>query len=159
MGGGARLVGALRLRALRVPESEGRPEEKLALDALHFTKIEKSSAILVLNVFGYVGESTLREIAHARLLKKKVYMLETWGEGCGVGKMHKKSVQEAAARYQVAGFRSPKGMLVGGQSMGDRTSVVNYYAFDLLGVSSTLRSSLVERLDRKLRPLWDMEGE
>ncbi len=133
------------------------PEEKVALDALHFTKIEKSEAILVLNVFGYVGDSTLREIAHARRLQKKVYMLETWGEGCGIDWKHAKSVQEAAKRFDVTGFRSPKGMMIGGQSMGDGMAVVNYYAFDLLGPPSTLRSSLVERLDRTLRPLAGLD--
>jgi hypothetical protein len=52
-------------------------EVKLRLDSLHFRKIELADEILVLNVGGYVGESTAREIAHARWLEKPVRWLET----------------------------------------------------------------------------------
>lgn len=132
-------------------------EEKLALDALHFTKIECSEAILVLNVFGYVGESTLREIAHARLWRREVYVLETWGEGCGVGEDHNPDYQEAARRFGVAGFRSPGGMALGDQILKDGTPVRNRFAHDLLATSEALRYSLVKRLDQKLRPLKGLE--
>lgn len=39
---------------------------KQALDRLHFAKIDLSDAIYVINVGGYVGSSTRREIAYAR---------------------------------------------------------------------------------------------
>jgi hypothetical protein len=41
------------------------PEKKIELDQLHMDKIDMSDEILVLNVNGYVGESTRNEIHHA----------------------------------------------------------------------------------------------
>jgi hypothetical protein len=52
------------------------PEQKVALDELHKRKIDLADEILVLNVGGYVGESTASEIAYARLLGKLVRWLE-----------------------------------------------------------------------------------
>lgn len=57
------------------------PEERIEqikkdLDALHFRKIELADEILVLNVGGYVGQSTSNEIAYARQLGKPVRWLE-----------------------------------------------------------------------------------
>lgn len=40
-------------------------EEKKLLDHLHFRKIDMSDGIYVLNVGGYIGQSTAREIAYA----------------------------------------------------------------------------------------------
>ncbi|GAJ11122.1 unnamed protein product [marine sediment metagenome] len=51
-------------------------ECKEDLDRLHFRKIELADEIFVLNVGGYVGDSTKREIAYARSLGKKVRWLE-----------------------------------------------------------------------------------
>jgi len=48
------------------------PEQKDALDELHFDKISMSDEILVLNVDGYVGESTRNEIALAIMLNKPI---------------------------------------------------------------------------------------
>ncbi len=45
-------------------------------DRLHFRKIELADEILVLNVGGYIGDSTKREIAYARKLGKKIRWLE-----------------------------------------------------------------------------------
>jgi hypothetical protein len=47
-------------------------QEKTALDALHFRKIDLSDAIFVVNVGGYIGSSTKREIAYARAQGKAV---------------------------------------------------------------------------------------
>lgn len=56
------------------------PEElaaiKARLDELHLRKIEMADEILVLNVGGYVGESTRREVAYAIELKKDVRWFE-----------------------------------------------------------------------------------
>jgi hypothetical protein len=48
---------------------------KERVDELHLRKIEMSDEILVLNVDGYIGESTMREIAHARKMGKSVRYL------------------------------------------------------------------------------------
>lgn len=57
---------------------------KQEMDAAHFRKIALSDGILVINRFGYIGESTMREIDHARSLGKDVYFIESWGKGEGV---------------------------------------------------------------------------
>lgn len=52
------------------------PAQKEALDALHMHKIDMADEILVLNIGGYIGESTAREIAHAERNGKRVRYLE-----------------------------------------------------------------------------------
>lgn len=51
-------------------------EEKNLLDAVHKRKIEIADEVFVLNVGGYIGESTRSEIAHARALGKPIRWLE-----------------------------------------------------------------------------------
>ena len=46
--------------------------QRAALDALHLRKIDLADRVLVVNPGGYVGESTSREIAHARSTGKPV---------------------------------------------------------------------------------------
>jgi len=50
--------------------------EKTMLDLIHLCKIDNSDAVVVLNVGGYVGESTQREIHWAQAKAKKIYFLE-----------------------------------------------------------------------------------
>jgi hypothetical protein len=50
------------------------------LDLLHFYKIDLAHEVLILNVEGYVGESTRREIAYARLMGKRIRWLEPVAE-------------------------------------------------------------------------------
>lgn len=49
---------------------------KQMLDCLHLRKIDLADEILVLNVGGYVGESTRREIEYAMANGKRVRFLE-----------------------------------------------------------------------------------
>jgi hypothetical protein len=49
---------------------------KARLDILHFHKIAMSDEILVLNVGGYIGESTEREIVYANSIGIKIRYLE-----------------------------------------------------------------------------------
>jgi hypothetical protein len=49
---------------------------KTMLDELHMRKIDMADEVLILNVDGYVGESTSRELAYARKLGKVVRFLE-----------------------------------------------------------------------------------
>jgi hypothetical protein len=51
-------------------------KQKEMLDELHFRKIDISSEILVVNVGGYIGESTRNEIDYAYLKGKSVCYLE-----------------------------------------------------------------------------------
>lgn len=53
-----------------------RAATKSKLDALHLRKVELADEVLILNVGGYVGDSTRRELAHARMLGKRVAFLE-----------------------------------------------------------------------------------
>ena len=51
-------------------------EQKMLLDRIHFEKIRLSDEIFVINVGGYIGPSTKREIEHASRLGKIVHYLE-----------------------------------------------------------------------------------
>jgi hypothetical protein len=52
------------------------PEQKVKLDELHKRKIDLADRVLVLNVGGYVGESTRSEIEYAQTHGKQVEYLE-----------------------------------------------------------------------------------
>jgi hypothetical protein len=52
------------------------PEQKIALDELHKRKIDLADEILVVNVGGYIGESTKSEIEYAERLGMSVRYLE-----------------------------------------------------------------------------------
>jgi hypothetical protein len=52
------------------------PEQKVALDELHKRKIDIAHEVLVLNVGGYIGESTRSEIEYAKAYDKPVRYLE-----------------------------------------------------------------------------------
>lgn len=45
---------------------------KEIVDELHLRKIDLADEVLVLNVDGYIGESTAKEIAYAKSLKKPI---------------------------------------------------------------------------------------
>ena len=51
-------------------------EEKIALDELHKRKIDLADRVLVLNVSGYVGDSTRSEIDYATANNKPISYLE-----------------------------------------------------------------------------------
>jgi hypothetical protein len=51
-------------------------ELAIRLDTLHFWKIKMADEVLFLNVGGYMGESTRRELAYAKRLKKVIRFLE-----------------------------------------------------------------------------------
>jgi len=57
-------------------DGEAREHVKQKLDVLHLYKIVVAHEILVLNVDGYIGQSTRRELTHARELHKHVRFLE-----------------------------------------------------------------------------------
>lgn len=45
-------------------------------DILHYRKIDLADEVLILNVGGYIGESTARELEYARNLGKRIRFLE-----------------------------------------------------------------------------------
>ena len=59
-------------------------EQKNGLDSLHFSKIDLADEVFVLDVGGYIGESTRNEIRHAKTTGKPVTYLSrfhpTWTE-------------------------------------------------------------------------------
>jgi hypothetical protein len=57
------------------------PEVMQSLDELHLCKIDLADEILVVNVGGYIGLSTRREIAYARRHGKRVRWLESGAYG------------------------------------------------------------------------------
>ncbi len=50
--------------------------DKERLDELHLRKIDLADEVLILNVAGYVGQSTRREIEYARRMGKRIRWLE-----------------------------------------------------------------------------------
>ena len=52
------------------------PEQKTFLDNHYLFKVKLANEILVINVGGYIGESTKREIAYAKALGKRIRYLE-----------------------------------------------------------------------------------
>lgn len=57
------------------------PEEELEriknnLDNLHLEKIDMANRVIILNVGGYIGESTQRELDYAKLSGKRISFLE-----------------------------------------------------------------------------------
>ncbi len=55
---------------------EDMAELKERLDVLHFRKIDMSDVVFILNVGGYIGKSTQRELDYARALGKEIRFLE-----------------------------------------------------------------------------------
>lgn len=51
-------------------------EQKRELDELHLDKIDLAHEVLILNVGGYIGESTQRELAYAVYLHKGLRFLD-----------------------------------------------------------------------------------
>lgn len=69
------LAGRIVLSVGSFPHSDGvamSAEEKALVDELHLRKIDLSDEILVIDHGGYVGDSTRREISHAKNTGKKV---------------------------------------------------------------------------------------
>ncbi|MCE2616335.1 MAG: hypothetical protein ACTTKN_07950 [Phocaeicola sp.] len=56
-------------------EEVWKPGVKEMLDDMHLRKIDLADEIFVINVNGYIGESTKREIAYAKSAGKKVNYL------------------------------------------------------------------------------------
>ncbi len=52
------------------------PDQKQGLDELHLRKIDLADEVLILNVGGYIGESTARELAYAYERGKAVRFLQ-----------------------------------------------------------------------------------
>jgi hypothetical protein len=53
------------------------PETKKMLDELHLRKIDLADEVMILNVGGYIGESTKKELEYARKHNKSIKFLET----------------------------------------------------------------------------------
>ncbi|HEY0755675.1 MAG TPA: hypothetical protein VGD98_17085 [Ktedonobacteraceae bacterium] len=51
-------------------------EKKQELDLLHLSKIEEADLVRILNVEGYIGERTQRELEYAQRLGKMILFLE-----------------------------------------------------------------------------------
>ncbi|MGZ6751403.1 MAG: hypothetical protein ACXVD5_12940 [Nocardioides sp.] len=58
------------------PATEPSAEDRDRLGRVHLRKVAMADEVLVVNVGGYVGESTRREVAHARSLEITVRFLE-----------------------------------------------------------------------------------
>ena len=90
-------LGAIVLGLHLLPASYPGPADHIAeaegvakqMDELHLRKIDLADKITVINVDGYIGDSTKREIEYARLHGKPVSWLYTFVCGrCGDNNMH-----------------------------------------------------------------------
>ncbi len=74
---------------------------KKTLDEVHMQKLAVSDATLVLNVFGYIGKSTMNEIEMSRKLLKPVFFLESWGAGKGISSNHTKRCRDMVEEFDL----------------------------------------------------------
>jgi hypothetical protein len=113
------------------------PEDKVILDVVHRQKIAVSDAVLVLNRFAYIGESTMGEVDYALSLGKEARFLESWATGCGVGRNHTAEARELALAFGIPpDYTSPID-----------TCNYNTCPHDWLGAQSFKRSALVGMLN------------
>jgi len=86
------------------------PEQKTDLDDLHLRRIDLADEILVLNVAGYIGESTARELAYAIVNRKGVrFLVPQAGEDYLRMQSHKLGVFAAEfASQATARLRKPE---------------------------------------------------
>jgi hypothetical protein len=62
-----------------MPHGEGvgiSPEQKKQLDELHLRKVDMADEVFVINVDGYVGESTFNEVVYAVVQGREIRLLE-----------------------------------------------------------------------------------
>ena len=70
----------------KVPPTD---EEKVLLDLVHKEKIYQSDEIFVLNVSGYIGDSTRSELEYAREHKKILrFLVDEWTRGVKYKNLH-----------------------------------------------------------------------
>jgi len=72
------LAGHICFSLMTFPSVEGSKswyteDQKWTLDLAHLAKIEESDGVVMLNIDGYLGESSLRELQWARIRAKKVF--------------------------------------------------------------------------------------
>ena len=72
------LAGHICYSVMTFPSIEGSkswytPEQKWTLDLAHLAKIDESDGVVMLNIEGYLGESSLRELQWARMRHKLIY--------------------------------------------------------------------------------------
>ena len=73
------LAGHVVLKPAAVDPRELDPDERARLGRVHLARVEMADEVLVVNVGGYVGESTRLEIEHARSRGTPVRFLEPQG--------------------------------------------------------------------------------
>jgi hypothetical protein len=78
--------------------------EKAELDDLHLRRIDLAEEILVINVAGYVGESTGREIAYAWQARKHIRWLNPPASGAAFNLWHKGRHDRALLHAITAGY-------------------------------------------------------
>ena len=72
------LAGHICYSLMTFPSIEGNktwytPDQKWTLDLAHLAKIEESDGVVMLNIDGYLGESSLRELQWARMRQKRIF--------------------------------------------------------------------------------------
>jgi len=115
------MAGRIVLSVGHYPNSDGKhgeqvgctPKEKIKLDELHKQKIDLSDEILVLNVGGYIGDSTRGEIDHAIKTGKLVRWLEPNNIPPAYGPLT--GIPEARREYKYGNARRLESKLLPGE--------------------------------------------
>jgi hypothetical protein len=118
-------------------------EQKNQLDLAHLRKIDASEAVVFLNTFGYIGKHGLAEWEYCKKIGRRIYALQSWGKGQGIGENHNKNIRDLTYKY--LGVRTT-------QSPVDTHHEYGVWTPSLLGPGgSALRLSALDIL-RKLTP-------
>jgi hypothetical protein len=83
------------------------PEQKEMLDELHLRRIDIADEVLVLNVDGYVGESTRRELTYALAVRRTLRWLEP-GNGQKYMNEHTRELEQMVDAWRRE-LRRPRG--------------------------------------------------
>lgn len=134
--------------ALGLPASPARyvelgERERKAVSDVRTAQLQVCDAVLLLNVFAYIGEETLAQLEVARSARRTIYALESWGQGCGsVGWKNKPGYVVARRGYGISDtFSSPI------DTMESRDpKLCMRYAFDLLGPGGARRQESVRKI-------------
>ncbi|MBZ5758364.1 MULTISPECIES: hypothetical protein [Rhizobium] len=124
-------------------------DQKADLDAAHLRKIAASDSIFVLNMYGYIGSSTLGEIEHAKRLGKKIYFLESWKAGNGVCDMHHEWLRDD---MELDGLPRCSASPIDTMTSPHDPAIFSPWSSDLLGPGGAKRSSLVNLTKAAERP-------
>jgi hypothetical protein len=77
------------------------PELGKAATEANARKLMDADGVVILNAHAYIDADTLACLQCARDLGKTIYVLESWGLGCGIGRAHNEAARAAARSFDI----------------------------------------------------------